>query len=700
MTNKWGQAALNVAKYALYKVHILLWPVPLVFLLEFLNRDSITKPLKFMIQHPNEFFLNYVIILGLFLFFIAVTSRTQIAFWIMTVIVSVLGVISGVKFKMLGVPLLPWDIVLTAETADVAQNFNDLIPWKMLGGIAAFAIICGLAINFIKVIRARFKWKEMIVLGILSIAILFTAYTDNPWSMKKALGIVKIPWNQAENYEWNGFALTSMLNLDLVFISKPDNYDEKTIAAITDNIKRRTNIDSNIKPNIIIILSESLFDATEMTNVKFSEDPIPHLHSLMSKYPSGKLFSPQFGGGTANVEFEVLTSNSTRFLPQGSLAYIQYVNHPMDSIANIMARQGYSTAAINPFHNWFFNSRNVYRNFGFDKFISQEFFVPEHTGNYYSDRAVAEKIIAEADQSSGPDMIFANTMENHAPYNKNKFGPSEIKVSGDGLSQESIDMLESYAGGMRRADQMLKTLTDHFEKKGEPTVILFFGDHLASLGNNLKVYREAKFLNDGDPDFTKKMYSTPFVIWDNYLPPHGENMFVSPSFLTPYILNMIQNEGTPYTDYLYDFMQKHPVIPPQSMYDEMHLTANDLTDYRLLQYDSLFGEQYSYLGYKNLIGKNKFILGLGTMVIDSVDLEDKNNETHIVIHGSNIAPSGTIEVNGKDLNTSWTNGALTAVIPKDVDRTKFDVKIKVIDSQKTLIAQSNVFSVGASAAAK
>lgn len=696
---KWSQHALKVAKYALLKVHILLWPIPLVVLLEFLNRDSISQTVKFIYQHPNEFFLNYLIILGLFLIFVALVGRTQIAFWITTGIVIILGIISGVKFKMLGVPLLPWDIVLTAETADIATNFNDLIPWKLVGGAAVFGIVCGLWMNFVKGFKARFNWKEKVVLAVISIAILFTVYTDKPIKIKSAMGITQIPWNQAENYQWNGFALTSLMNLDLVFIKEPDNYSESTIASITKDVERRTNINPDVNPNVIVILSESLFDATKMENVQFSEDPMPFLRTLQSKYTHGEMFSPQFGGGTANVEFEVLSGNSTRFLPQGSLAYIQYVNHPVDSLASILSRQGYATTAINPFHNWFFNSRNVYRNFGFEKFISQEFFEPENTGNYYSDRAVAETIISETDLSPGPDMVFANTMENHSPYPKNKFGTPTITVKGSGLSQESIDMLESYAGGMRKADNMLKSLTEHYERKGEPTIILFFGDHLPSMGNNMKMYREAKFLNDGDPDFTKKMYSTPFVIWDNYLPEQREQLFVSPSFLGPYVLNMAQKEGTPFTDYLYNFMQKHPVIPPQSMYAQMNLKAEDLLDYQLLQYDSMFGEQYSYNDFKNQFGKNKFVLGHGEMVIDSAKLEKQNGETRIVVRGQNLAPTATIELNGKALATRWDKGILSASLPDSgIDQDTFDIQLKVIDSQKTAIVKSNIMQVDGSVA--
>jgi len=695
--SRWKEAALAVGKQALSKLHLLLWPIPLVVLLEFLNRGSVYKTFSFVKNGPNEFILNYGIILALFLFFVALIGRTQIAFWIMTLLVSIVGVISGVKFKMLGVPLLPWDIVLTAETADVTEQFQDLIPWKLIGGIVVFIIVCIVAFKYIKLLRGKFNWIERIVFALLTVAVLFVLYTDKPIKIKSAMDIYTIPWDQADNYLRNGFALTSMMNLDLVFIDEPENYSDKSIETLVNSVERRTNVNGSVKPNVIVVLGESLFDATKIPSVTFSEDPMPYLHALQKKFPHGNLMTPQFGGGTANVEFEVLSGNSMRFLPQGSLAYIQYVNHPTESLASILGRQGYSSASINPFHNWFFNSRNVYYNFGFQKFISEEFFEQENTGNYISDKAVTQKIIEQADSTDGPDMIFANTMENHAPYNKEKFGPSTIKVSGD-FPQETKDMLESYAGGMRRLDNLLKDVTEHFEKKKEPTMVLFFGDHLPSLGDDYKVYKDTNYISDSDSsyDYWKKMYSTPYVIWNNFLPENPVELDVSPAFLGPYMLDMAQLPGTVYTDFLQNLMKKHPVIPPQSHFERLSINADELIPYNLLQYDAMFGNQFSYGDWKTSIASKDFKLGY-EMKIDSVTFEQRNNNTYIVLKGDNLAPSGTIEVNGKALETEWdkTIGALVAPYPSDIKESKLDVRINVIDTKNTSIAVSAVKQVDA-----
>ena len=65
------------------------------------------------------------------------------------------------------------------------------------------------------------------------------------------------------------------------------------------------------KPDIIVVMSESFWDPTKLPGVTITPDPIPTVRALRS----GSMFSPEFGGMTANIEFEALTGFSNAFLP-------------------------------------------------------------------------------------------------------------------------------------------------------------------------------------------------------------------------------------------------------------------------------------------------------------------------------------------------------------------------------------------------
>ncbi|WJH34325.1 LTA synthase family protein [Paenibacillus sp. CC-CFT747] len=405
------------------------------------------------------------------------------------------------------------------------------------------------------------------------------------------------------------------------------------------------------------------------------------------------------------MEFEVLSGNSIRFLPQGSLAYIQYVNHEVDSLASILDRQDYNTVSVNPFHNWFFDSNKVYKDFGFGKFISSEFFDSGVNGLYIPDTKVSEVIINEAQKSKGPDFIFANTMENHWPYEPWKFGNNNHFKVLNSYSEETKGIIETYAQGVHNAEQSLKMMVDHFSKTKEPTIIVFFGDHLPLLGNEYGVYKETGYLTENDPDFLKKMYSTPFVVWNNYLPEKKETLNINPSFLGPYVLNLAERKGSYYTDYLYQLSKKMPIIPPKNHYEEMNIKEEDLTEYKLLQHDILFGSRYGYKDISEPIIHKDYVLGFGDMKIESVDSEvlaspdsQGESDTPVEIHGHFFVPGSIVYLGDKPLKTTYHDEAhLTATIPKALlaKKGKKMLQVEVYDSKKIAIAKSNPFELAA-----
>ena len=119
------------------------------------------------------------------------------------------------------------------------------------------------------------------------------------------------------------------------------------------------------KPDIIVVMSESFWDPTLLPGTTITPDPMPNVRAVRS----GSMFSPEFGGMTANVEFEALTGFSNAFLPYGSIPYQQYVRGPVPSLANFFRSEGYETTAIHPFEGWFWNREHVYDAFGFDRFL-------------------------------------------------------------------------------------------------------------------------------------------------------------------------------------------------------------------------------------------------------------------------------------------------------------------------------------------
>jgi len=693
------QTFILILKRLPSRVMILILPLLLMAMVEFLERGNVQDLHTWVLHHPLSMVLAYFVVGALYLFLIAVTGRSRLSFWLLCMLLLPLGAISGSKLKAIGAPYYPWDLYFNNQLVEYRRFLSAYLNLRIIGILAVCLLV--VAVLFYVIMRkrpARFHPVERGLYGIIAIVLMCSLYMDKPIPFMNMYGLYTVPWDQTITYDENGYLFSSVQMLGFLKVAKPDGYSKQAVAGVMNQIPQQPAAAAEKKkPNIIVMLSESFWDPTIMKNIHFSEDPIPFLHNLQKTYTSGWMLSPQFGGSTANVEFEVLSSNSMRFFgqsPDKILPYIEYMNHGVDSLASITTRQGYQATAINPFFSWFFDSRKVYKHFGFSRFISSEFFPNDFEGPNYADRAVAKKIIEETEKSPGPDFVFANTMENHHPYTPGKFSKNTVEVTGD-ISTQSKGILETYAQGIKDADLCLRTLVEYYSKQNEPTIILFFGDHLPFFEDDYKVYRDAKYVLPNDPDLYTKTHYTPFVIWNNFLPADQEkpDLKIDPSFLGPKLLHMAGVQGSYYTDYLYGLSQKIPVIPPQNMWEQYKIKESDLHDYELLQYDNLFGGRYGYTakGFKDSIVQPSYTLGYGDPAIKNVSVQEKK----LRIEGSNFFSSCSVYVDGAELKSSFDGGnTLYADLPDGLDLTSkpaHQVEVRIYDDKKMKIGQSNLY---------
>jgi phosphoglycerol transferase MdoB-like AlkP superfamily enzyme len=682
-------------KLTVLRIPLLLWSLLIVMTVELLSRGQWGGMLSWTFGSITELFLNTILVLAALLLINSLIGGVRISFWIVAGIAIIFGLISGIKLQILGVPFLPWDLVLTSETQDMMQYLKGLLNYRLILGLAVFLTVSILLLYKAPRPMLGTKWWTRVIIGVASLAILVSLYSEGPVSIRKLGHIENKTWDQTENIKTNGFLLSTLMNVRYLFQSAPSDYNQEAIQALASVSPKNIGND-DVKPNIIVVLSESFWDATQIPGVQFSRDPLPYYHYLQKRYSSGTMLTPQYGGGTANVEYEVLTGGTMRFLPQGSIPYNQYITSGVDSLASILARQGYTSSAISPFHNWFFNARKVYENLGFGKFVPQEFFNPVYEGPYIADDEVATEIIRSSTASDGPDFIFANTMQNHYHYYPGKFEKNTIEVQG--VTGEAQGLLATYAQGLIGVDNMLKRLVDHYSASSEPTIIAFFGDHLPSLGDNYSAYKDSGYLKEDDPDFLDKMHRVPLLVWNNYLPTEQkETLNMSTNYLGSYLLNLAQRPGNYVMDYLSGLYEKIPVLPPENYYEKMGIVKEDLKEYEQLQYDIMFGAKVGYAEIKDKIVNPNYHLGQSLITINNVTAQtNTNGQVQLVIHGPYMPHQSIVFINGKPVETGWINeGRLTAAIPAGAGdqggSAAMTVQIKMKDSKEMIIATSNEF---------
>ena len=136
-----------------------------------------------------------------------------------------------------------------------------------------------------------------------------------------------------------------------------------------DDTAESTELNDISKPNIVMIMSEAFSDISNSESINFDEygDPLEFYNKFINRDDviSGHIVVPNFGGGTSDTEFDVLTGCSTKYIDSSQVSY-NFIRKPMEAMPRLLKNIGYDTLAIHPGYGWFYNRTNVYKNKGFD----------------------------------------------------------------------------------------------------------------------------------------------------------------------------------------------------------------------------------------------------------------------------------------------------------------------------------------------
>ena len=160
-------------------------------------------------------------------------------------------------------------------------------------------------------------------------------------------------------------------------VKKPNNYNENEIKKLLESYEDDTNnIESTDDfPNVVVIMNESFSDLDMSYNLGLAEDPISYFHELVQgeNVVSGVMHSSQFGGGTANIEYEFISGNVTAFLPAGSMPYQQYIaSNVKQSIVSYMNKLGYTTYGMHSWDKSGYSREKIYGLLGFDNALFKD----------------------------------------------------------------------------------------------------------------------------------------------------------------------------------------------------------------------------------------------------------------------------------------------------------------------------------------
>ena len=576
-----------------------------------------------------------------------VTELTRFA-PLATLLAAVLGcapaAVNFYTLQLRGEPFLPWDLMQVSEAAGVAAAAGIHIQTSMVVSIVIIVLLVVVSF-FLYRGRQKLNWKPRVAGFLASAAatcgLLFGVFLQP--AVTQAIGIVPDAWMQDRYYRYYGVITSFLTNLTNLEISKPEGYSEEAVNEILDDTEAAqkystaslypgsygatTSADETAKkPTIIYVMDESYWDVSELEQYgfQFDTDVSANLHALQQTSASGRAYSPSFGGGTCDVEFEALTGYSASFLPNGSKPYQQHVTKPMFSLPNYLKlTQGYQTAAVHCFWAKYWSRDTAYPNLGFDTFLSLEQMthvnkVRRHywTSGLVTDDSMADQIIQQYEKmkasSDAPVFLHAVTMQNHTNYNKDNY-PDDVRVKVTehpaGLKASTIGALEDFATGIRDADAMLGKLTQYFSQVDEPVILVFWGDHYNPIDSNYDVFTSSGYASDSSAD--PRLHQTTLLMWSNYTDKPVDLGTIAAYDISPVMMNLYGLEQPLYFQLLNRQLQVADRANTRGTVMNLDGTTTQTPSslqeswsqkHWLLQYDLMFGKGYalSRMGMESL----------------------------------------------------------------------------------------------------
>lgn len=542
----------------------------------------------------NKMFLNVLCCLVVFLVIQIFTNNTGLTCLISHIVLLSLAGINYFVYLFRGNEFIFSDLKSIQTGLSVAGNYEFVLDAR-----AGYVILLStLYVAFIRKLHVSFKKRIPISIVCISLAILCCAYIG-----KHTQGVVTETWEQKGSYR-NGYILNFVLSIRDCFIAQPDGYSKEAVKELEDQYSKETDTvagETEKKPTIIVVMSESYADLSVVGNFSTNIDLTPFYDSLEENTIKGHVLSSVFGAKTPNSEWEFLTGNSMAFLPSGSVVYQQYITDTPTSLVSNLKNIGYTCVAMHPYYDTGWSRNIVYPNMGFDEthFID-DFDQTKILRDYITDQELYEKIVDryESKKSNEDLFIMSISMQNHGGYTE-KYDNFDEKARMLGINYPDVNQ---YLSLIHESDSALEYLISYFEKVDDPVEIVFFGDHQPSLSSSFYPYLNGKGLGGLTLSELENLYTVPFFIWTNYDSGKESVELTSLNYLSTLALERAGIALPAYNQFLADMMEEIPAVNSRGFYSKsqgkfLHVEdaagedAKWLKNYEILQYNNMFDKR-------------------------------------------------------------------------------------------------------------
>lgn len=599
----------------------------LIFVIELISRRNLISAITFLHNHTLAFLYNALIIFASLTLVYLTKYRAQLRLLISGLWIF-LGTVNGLILSNRVTPFSYTDLKCISDLFQMQNTtyFTATEATIVVSVVVSFFVFLGLF--FAK--GPKYQGKRHAVLVPLSIlAFVFVGIPVTTQAAQSSNILASYFSNIAQGYSDYGFVYGFSTSVVGRGMDKPTDYSEETIEAIetlVNSASDETTVGTGTQPNIICVLLESFSDPYEVNFLNMSEDPIPNFHYLEENFSTGYLTVPVVGAGTANTEFEVLTGMSMQYFGTGEYPYKTILKQTdCESIASDLSRIGYGTHVVHNNTATFYSRNNAFSMMGFDSFTSKELmnitdFTP--TGSWPTDDVLVGETIKAMDATEGQsDFVYTITVEGHGDYPTEKVLENPAVTVSGASDEASNNQWEYYVNMIHEVDDFIGDLITAVNARGEDTIIVFFGDHLPTMG-----------LADEDMK-SGSIFKTKYITWNNMGLAKQDADLTSYQLLAQVTGQVGIHEGT--------ILRYHQTQANSETY---------LSGLENLQYDLLYGKRYAYNG-EDLYPATDLVMDVEDVTISSVR-KNTYSDT-LTVYGSNFTKNTKIFVNGTKVSTKY-----------------------------------------------
>ncbi len=617
------KAALRRPKTAITVSVVAGFVLPYLYgcLCEYVRDGRVPQTLAYIGRYAVPIAFGAVVTALVYWFFALLTARPWVGNAVAGGLLCLASWVSRQKLTYRGDPLLPKDLLAAGAAANIARHMRLSVPrgtWVFLAAVLLSTLLL-LPVRLPlaafaqrrrhpRAARASLALAPLAALGLYFGAVLY----NEPLMLRFGIYLSRVSY--ADTYYRGSFVTSFCTQTASLFPPRaPDGYGADAVAGAVALAGADGSVREQRACDVFVVLLESYFFLDNYDTATLSEPLTENFARLKAEGITGQMLSEGYGGGTANIEFSVLSGYLNRLLPAGSFPYMEYITDGFLCYPQFLKAQGYRTLAVHPYTRTYYDRNAAYPRMGFDTFVSEEGFArTDIVGEYVGEQATLDKALALYREAAadGPVFVHVVTMQNHGPNLPGKY-PAARTVRAETPEADAAHnaSLSSIATGLRDIDAAIGAFCDALRGQERDAVVLFFGDHQASV-NGSGGYGGHDLLGDMAAysalparEQTLRSHVTPYLMWANFATGHeGEDAGLLPShMLLPVMLSAYGVVRPAWFDWLYEADAQLGGLDYELYFSpEAELQAAMTPEQRqwyaaqeLLQYDLMFGGRYA-----------------------------------------------------------------------------------------------------------